>query len=282
MEFKVEQQIELFRYLSNVTEYSKNKIKSLLKYQNVLVNGKIVTQYNYLLKKNDNVEITKKRMPNIKDIEVLYEDDEFLVINKKAGLLTIATSKEKVRTLFHYVYNYVKEINKNNKIFIVHRLDKETSGIVLFAKNEKIKQALQDRWNEIVTLREYQAVVEGVFLEKSKKIEMYLIENKEGQVYKSKIKNLGKLAITKYNVVKHNGKYSLVNINIETGRKNQIRVAMAELGRPIVGDKKYKAKSNPCKRLMLHATKLEFIHPITKKKYKFTSNVPNSFNILVR
>ena len=108
MEFKVEQQIELFRYLSNVTEYSKNKIKSLLKYQNVLVNGKIVTQYNYLLKKNDNVEITKKRMPNIKDIEVLYEDDEFLVINKKAGLLTIATSKEKVRTLFHYVYNYVK------------------------------------------------------------------------------------------------------------------------------------------------------------------------------
>ena len=108
-------------------------------------------------------------------------------------------------------------------------MDKETSGIFLFAKNEKIKQALQDRWNEIVTLREYQAVVEGVFLEKSKKIEMYLIENKEGQVYKSKIKNLGKLAITKYNVVKHNGKYSLVNINIETGRKNQIRVAMADL-----------------------------------------------------
>lgn len=282
MKFKVEQQIELFRYLNNVTDYSKNKIKSLLKYQNVLVNGKIVTQYNYLLRKNDNVEITKKRMPNIKNIEVLYEDDEFLVINKKAGLLTVATNKEKVRTLFHYVYNYVKEVNKNNKIFIVHRLDKETSGIVLFAKNEKIKQALQDRWNEIVTLREYQAVVEGVFLEKSGKIEMYLTENKEGQVYKTKNQNLGKLAITNYNVIKHNDKYSLVNINIETGRKNQIRVAMKELGKPIVGDKKYKAKEDPCKRLMLHATKLAFIHPITKKKYKFTSNVSNSFNLLVK
>lgn len=281
MKFKVEEQTELMTYLLNVTEYSKNKIKSLLKYQNILVNGKIVAKYNHLLNKNDTVEITKKRMPNIKDIEVLYEDSEFLVVNKKPNLLTVATDKEKTRTLFSNVYDYVKDLDKHNKIFIVHRLDKETSGIVLFAKNQKIKDLLQEKWNDIVTLREYIGIVEGKPTKTTGELRMYLTENKEKIVYKTNNKELGKLAITKYKVLSTNDKYSLVNIEILTGRKNQIRVAMKELNTPIVGDKKYKAKTDPCKRLMLHATKLEFIHPVTKKKYKFTSKLPSSFNTLI-
>lgn len=282
MNFKVEKQTELMTYLLTVTDYSKNKIKSLLKYQNILVNGKITTKYNHILNKNDRVEITNKRMPNIKNIEVIYEDNEFLVVNKKPNLLTVSTEKEKNRTLFANVYDYVKELDKHNKIFIVHRLDKETSGIVLFAKNQKIKDLLQEKWNDIVTLREYQAVVEGKITPSSGEKRMYLKENKEKVVYKTNDKEQGKLAITKYKTITSNEKYSLVTLEILTGRKNQIRVAMQDLKTPIVGDKKYKAKTDPLKRLMLHATKLEFIHPITKKKYKFTSNIPNSFNTLVR
>lgn len=282
MKFKVEKQVELMAYLLNKTDYSKNKIKSLLKYQNILVNGKITTKYNHILNTNDIVEITNKRMPNIKNIEVLYEDNEFLVVNKKPNLLTVSTEKEKNRTLFSNVYDYIKEVNKNNKIFIVHRLDKETSGIVLFAKNQKIKDLLQEKWNDIVTLREYQAVIEGKPNPSSGEKKMYLKENKEKVVYKTNDRQQGKLAITKYKTIITNEKYSLVTIEILTGRKNQIRVAMQDLHTPIVGDKKYKAKTDPYKRLMLHATSLEFIHPVTKKKYKFTSTPPNSFTTLAR
>lgn len=282
MKFKVENQNELLPYLLQVTTYSKNKVKSLLKYQNILVNNQIVAKYNHVLNINDIVEITNKRMPNIKNIEVLYEDNEFLVVNKKPNLLTVSTEKERNRTLFANVYDYVKELDKHNKIFIVHRLDKETSGIVLFAKNQKIKDLLQEKWNDSVTLREYQAVVEGKITPSSGEKRLYLKENKENIVYKTNDKEQGKLAITKYKTIATNEKYSLVTIEILTGRKNQIRVAMQDLHTPIVGDKKYRAKTDPCKRLMLHATKLEFIHPVTKKKYKFTSKLPNCFKTLVR
>ena len=282
MKLRVKESTELMTFLLNNTDYSKNKIKSLLKYQNILVNGKIVTKYNFMLSKNNTIEITNKRMPNIKNIEVLYEDDEFLVVNKKANLLTVSTDKEKNRTLFHQVYSYVKDLNKNNKVFIVHRLDKETSGIVLFAKNEKIKELLQEKWNDLVTLRQYQAIVSGCPLKKEGEIKIYLTDNKENIVYKTNNRELGKLAITKYKTIKTNDNYSLLNIEILTGRKNKIRVSMLELDTPIVGDKKYKSKEDPCKRLMLHATKLEFIHPISKKKYKFESPVPKEFNQLMK
>jgi len=210
-------------------------------------------------------------------LDIIYQDKYILVVNKPSGLLTVSTDKEKEHTLFHQVYLYEKQKNKNNKIFIVHRLDKDTSGIVLFAKSEKIKHLLQDNWDNMVKTREYIALVEGEVKKDKDTIKSWLKENKNFITYSSNKKGDGKLAITNYEKVKTNSKYSLLKINILTGKKNQIRVHMKDIEHPIVGDKKYNSNSNPIKRLGLHATKLEIIHPITNEKVIFESKVPKSF-----
>ena len=212
-----------------------------------------------------------------KKLNIIYEDKEILVVNKESGLLTVSTEKEKERTLFHEVYTYLKQKNKNNKVFIVHRLDKDTSGIVLFAKNERLKNLFQDNWDSLVKNRGYIAIVEGVLDKKKDTIKSYLKETETLYVYSSLKPQDGKLAITKYNVVKEIKNYSLLDIRILTGRKNQIRVHLNDLSHPIAGDKKYGAKTNPIKRLALHANILEIMHPITKKVLYFETDVPNSF-----
>lgn len=207
-----------------------------------------------------------------KKLNIIYEDKDIIVVDKEAKLLTIATDKEKEKTLYHYVLEYVHDKHKSNKIFIVHRLDKETSGLVLFAKNPKTKNYYQDNWNNI-TKRYYQAVLEGKVKDKSKTIKSYITENKEFKSYSTDAKH-GKEAITKYELVESKNNLSLVNIEILSGRKNQIRVHMSEMGNPIVGDKKYGAKTNLYKRLALHANKLVVIDPHKKElvfesKFKF-------------
>ena len=208
----------------------------------------------------------------MKKLDIIYEDKDILVVNKPAKLLTIADNKERVKTLYHEVREYLHK--KNQKVFIVHRLDKDTSGIVLFAKNEKLKKLLQENWYNYK--REYIAVVEGHLKEKKGTIKCYLQESKTNQVYVSS-NGKGKLAITDYELINSNKSSSLVKINIKTGRKNQIRASMAYLGNPIVGDKKYDSKLNTFKRLALHHTKLEIIHPLRKKESVFISNPPEQF-----
>ena len=198
-----------------------------------------------------------------KKLDILYEDKFIIVINKPSGLLTISTNKEKERTLFHYVYEYLKQKNKNNKIFIVHRLDKDTSGIVVFAKDERTKFYLQENWNDFK--RGYVAVVEGKVKNKKGVLKSYLMETKTLYTYSVNDKN-GKLAITEYEKVLENKKYTMLSLNLKTGRKNQIRVQLSDLGNPIVGDKKYGIKKDPIRRMALHANYLEFIHPKTKEK----------------
>lgn len=212
-----------------------------------------------------------------KKMDILYEDKELLVINKPPKLLTVATEKEKNRTLYHEASTYVKKQNPKNKIFIVHRLDKDTSGVVLFAKNEKIKQMLQNNWEKCAEIREYLAVVEGNVKKKKGTIINYLKESKTFQVYDTKNPKLGKKAITTYQVLEANKSYSLLKINIHTGRKNQIRIALQSIGHPIVGDKKYESKKNPYRRLGLHAIKLEITNPKTKKTYQFYSKIPKEW-----
>ena len=216
-------------------------------------------------------------MKKNKKMDIIYEDKELLVINKPSGLLTIATEKEKFNTLYHQAREYVKKQNPKNKIFIVHRLDKDTSGIVVFSKNEKLKFALQNNWESVAKTREYMALLCGAPKIKKGTIKNYLKESKTLHVYNTK-NNDGKLAITNYEVVNENKEYSLAKINILTGRKNQIRVAMSEIGCPIAGDKKYNAKKNPFRRLCLHASKLELIHPVTKKTYIFDTKYPVLFD----
>lgn len=211
-------------------------------------------------------------------LKILYEDKTLIVISKPSGLLIIGTNKESNNTLYRKVSEYVKKQHKSNKIFIVHRLDKDTSGIIVFAKTEPIKRILQRNWDK--TKRKYIALVEGKINQKDT-IKNYLAETKTLRTYITNDKKIGKLAITKYQPIKSNKEYTLLDIEILTGRKNQIRVHMESINHPIVGDKKYNSKKNPIRRMCLHATYLEFIHPITNKKVIIEDKYPNIFDKLI-
>lgn len=215
-------------------------------------------------------------------LNIIYEDKNLIVIDKPSGLLTVSTEREKEKTLMHKVITYEKKKNKNNKAFIVHRLDKDTSGIVLFAKNIKIKTLLQNNWDDIVKVRQYVAIVEGNVGEESKTLRSWLKEDKTLRTYSSKREKDGKLAITKYRLITKTDKYSFLEVEIKTGRKNQIRVQLSDNGNPIIGDKKYNSKNNPIKRLGLHANKLIIINPITKEEMIFESDIPKEFIDLIK
>lgn len=256
---------------------SKNSVKSLLHNEKVFVNGNMTTKYNYELNIGDVVEIREKVAKNI---DIIYEDKDIIVINKPSGLLTVATEKEKNKTAYHLVMEYLKKKNKNNRIFIIHRLDKDTSGIIMFAKNERAKHLYQDNWNDIVKKRCYYEVIDGKMENKEGTIKSYLKEN-GNMVYSVKDRS-GKLAITEYKVLKERKNISLLDINLKTGRKNQIRVHMKENKTPILGDLKYGEKSKLINRLALHAYKLELVNPVTKKLLTFEINMPNEFKMLFK
>lgn len=272
-EYIIDKEILLFDYLKEILpNKSKNNIKSLLKNECIYINNKIITKYNYLLKENDILYIKYKTS----NLDIIYEDNNIIVIDKPSGLLTISNEKEKVKTLYHYVLEYLKK--KKQKVFIIHRLDKDTSGIVIFAKDEKTKKLYQDNWNDLVIKRGYIAVVCGKTKDNDT-IKSYLKESSNMMVYSSKD---GKLAITHYEKIKSNNKYSMLQIYIDTGRKNQIRVHMKENGTPIIGDKKYGCKDNSLKRLGLHSNILIVKNPINNKMFKFSSNYPKEFDELLR
>lgn len=272
LEYTVSSKIELLEFLYSVVNNSKNNIKSFLKNEKVYVNGHIVTKHNYLLDVGDKVVIKVFHT----DLDILYEDSLLLILCKPSGLLTVSTDSVREKTLFYEASNYVKMNNKNNKVFIINRLDKDTSGIVLFAKSERVKELFQSKWNDIVKVRKYVAVVEGVTL-KSGTIKSYLSENREHMMYSS---NRGKLAITKYERIKYNDSYSMLNVYLYTGRKNQIRVHMKDIGHLVVGDKKYGSKLNPINRLMLHCEYVEFLNPINNKVMKINCDYPTIFDSL--
>ncbi|HJJ16572.1 MAG TPA: RluA family pseudouridine synthase [Bacilli bacterium] len=273
MEYIVEKNEELLKYLySKLSNISKNNIKSLLKNEHILVNDRVVTKFNYLLKEKDTIHIIDNYIKDYKNIEIIYEDKDLIVVNKPENLLTIATEKEKDRTLYNIVSKYVKSKNKNNKIYIIHRLDKDTSGIIMFAKNIKVKEELQKNWNDLV-IRKYIALVSGNIKE-DMTLKNYISINKINESYITNIQN-GKLAITNIYVKKNYHNKTLLDIDIKTGRKNQIRLQLANINHSIIGDKKY--GNIKAKRMYLHAYSLEFIHPITKKRLKLKTVYPQNF-----
>ena len=284
--FKCNKKEELLSFLrENMTNKSKNNIKSLLSKEMVLVNGKVQTKHNFILFEGDTIEIkdTKIKTDNNykKEIKIVYEDEDIIVVNKPAGLLIISTDKEKEYTLYHMVSSYLKTKNKNNKVFIIHRLDRETSGLVMFAKNQKAKNLFQSNWDKMFIKRGYYAVVEGIPSEKEKTLVSYLNEN-EGHMVYTTTKNKGKYACTQYRVINETNKYALLDVNIKTGRKNQIRVQLKENGNVIVGDKKYGSKSDPLKRMALHAYKLEFNDPRNNKRTNIEIDLPYAFSKLIK
>lgn len=270
---------ELFNYLrNNLVSKSKNNIKSLLKNECVYVNNKLVTKYNYIVNKNDVIVIGKNIKKDNFNLKIIYEDNDIIVVDKPTKILTISNDKEKEKTLYREVSNYLKKEKK--KVFVIHRLDFDTSGVIMFAKREKVQQLYQDNWNNLAKVREYTAVVQGKTNNKGH-IESYLKMSKSLQVYSSKNKD-GLFSITDYERIKFNDKYSMLKILISTGRRNQIRCHMYDIGHPIVGDLRYKSKDNSLGRLALHANRLEIIDPLTNKLMIFVSEVPKEFYNIIK
>ncbi len=270
---------ELFNYLrNNLVSKSKNNIKSLLKNECVYVNNKLVTKYNYIVNKNDVIVIGKNIKKDNFNLKIIYEDNDIIVVDKPTKILTISNDKEKEKTLYREVSNYLKKERK--KVFVIHRLDFDTSGVIMFAKSQKVQQLYQDNWNNLAKVREYTAVVQGKTNNKGH-IESYLKMSKSLQVYSSKNKD-GLFSITDYERIKFNDKYSMLKILISTGRRNQIRCHMYDIGHPIVGDLRYKSKDNSLGRLALHANRLEIINPISNKLMIFTSEIPKEFYDIVK
>lgn len=212
-----------------------------------------------------------------KKLDIIYEDKYLIIVNKPSGILTISRDNRNDKNLYDEVKEYVKKQNPKNKIFIVHRLDKDTSGLIIFAKNEKVKRILQTNWTKVK--RYYYAVVNGIVKENNH-LENYLLETKTHDVIITKDKEKGILAITNFEVMEYNKKYTLLNIEIKTGRKNQIRVQLANIKHPIVGDKKYGNKERM--PLCLQAYRLEFLHPITNKNIEIEIKLPKNLENLIK
>ncbi|MCA1744506.1 MAG: RluA family pseudouridine synthase [Bacteroidales bacterium] len=283
----VSSEMELMTFLlASLPGKNRNNIKSLLSNHQVFVEGKMTSQFNFKLKPGHVVQVGGERSSTTQtsevhnDFSIVFEDDDLIVIDKPAGLLTIATENEKSRTAYHALSAHVKSVHPANKIFIVHRLDRETSGLLLFAKNQHTQQVLQQNWEEIVTERTYVAIVEGLVPKDAGTITSYLHENKALVVYSDQNPKGGKKAITHYKVIRRSTTNSMLEVNLETGRKNQIRVHMQDLGHSIINDKKYGATTNPIGRLGLHAKRLAFTHPVTQKPMQFQTRNPKKFLLL--
>ncbi len=259
---------------------NRSNIKTMLKNRQILVNEKESTQYNRVLKPGQTVTVQWERPPEViqyRGLTILYEDPHLLVINKQAGLLSIATEKEKIRTAYSILSDHIKRDDGRNRLFIIHRLDRDTSGVMMFAKNQEVQTLMQESWNATIKERAYIAVTEGPVPQPEGVIESYLRESKALIVYSSPHPEGGQLAITHYQELQRNEHHSLLELRLETGRKNQIRVHMQDIGHPIIGDEKYGATTDPIGRLGLHAWILAFTHPITHAPMRFETPIPGSF-----
>ena len=279
-EFKVHNDTELLPFLlEKYPSLSRNAVKSLLSNHQVAVDGAPVSQFNLKLSKDDIVIVSKNRIAKKerKNLPIIFENKELIVINKPSGLLSVASDNEKGRTAYRMVSDYLQQKDKHSRIYVVHRLDEDTSGVLVFAKNPQIKDALQQNWNDIVKSRRYYAVVEGTLEKKEDCLINYLKENALNLMYVTSDKKHGKKCITNYKVVRSNKLYSLLDINIESGRKNQIRVQLGNINHYVIGDDKYGEPSNPLNRLALHAYELSFIYPSTNKLMVFKTDIPQEF-----
>lgn len=263
----------------------RTNVKELLKHNQIKVGQEVTTQFNQPLSAGDVVSVNLTReWPQFynRRMKIVYEDDDIIVVNKGYGLLSMGNDKVKEGTAYSIIKEYLKWVDPRQKVFIVHRLDRDTSGLMMFAKNQESKERMQHNWNNMVLNRKYLAVVEGKVEQSEGVIRSYLAETSQYEVYSTDNPEEGQLAVTRYKVLACKNGYTLLEVELDTGRKNQIRVHMKELGHPIAGDRKYGAKSSPIHRLALHAQTLRFVHPTTRKEMNFTTPIPQSFERMVR
>lgn len=279
--FDVNEPTELMEFLlAKLSGKGRNKVKSLLSRGQVFVEGKVATQFNHPLEIGQQVVINRSETGNekqIKGLDILYEDSDLIVIDKQAGLLSIASNKEKNDTAYHLLMEHVRKSNASNRVFVIHRLDRDTSGVMMYAKSKKVQQVLQNSWKESVPDRRYIALVEGSVHKAEDTIISWLKESKTFKMYSSPTPNSGQKAVTHFKVLKKTRAHSLLEIRLETGRKNQIRVHMQDIGHSIVGDKKYGSTQNPIGRLGLHALMIAFHHPTTGELMSFETKIPEKF-----
>lgn len=279
-----DQPIPLLEFLrSNLPQQSRTAVKALLKYDQIQLEGTVTNQFDTPVAPGQTISINFSRpwqtLSNPR-LRIVYEDDDIIVVNKGYGLLSVGTDNKKEGTAYSILRDYLKRLNPANKLFIVHRLDQHTSGLMLFAKSIKAKEAMQHNWNNMVLDRRYAAIVEGCPEPAEGVRRSRLLENAQHLMYSTDDPK-GLEAVTRYKVLKSRNGYSLVDVSLDTGRKNQIRVHMHDMGTPIAGDRRYGAKTSPLHRLALHARTLRFVHPVTRKDMNFSIPLPASFNSLV-
>ena len=281
--FHVEEPTELLPFLlEKLPEKGRNKVKGLLTHHQVKVNNKVVTRHDVPLTPGQLVTVVVSgvaQKETLHGIQIVHEDDDVIVIDKPPGLLSIATDEEREQTAYRILMDYVRRKRPENRIFIVHRLDRETSGLMLFAKSESVQQALQHNWKNTVQKRLYVVVVEGQVNKTEDTIKCWLKESSTHTMYVCKPGD-GVLSVTHYKTLKSTEYYSLLEVELETGRKNQIRVHMQSIGHSVLGDKRYGAKTNPLDRLALHARVLNFRHPVTSEVLQFETKIPPAFQSL--
>lgn len=264
----------------------RSDIKKWLKNGHLKVDGVVTTAFDAPVAPGAVVEYNSSRPFTVfhhPRIELVYEDDHILVINKGYGLLSVSTlSHKKELNAYEIMRNYVKEVNPRNKLFIVHRLDRDTSGLMMFAKSEEAQEVLRHNWNNMILERLYVAVLEGSLEQDKGYVKSRLAENSQFVVYSTEEPEEGRIAVTHYEVLGRGNGYTLAQFSLDTGRKNQIRVHASDLGHPIAGDKKYGAVKNPLHRLALHAMTLRFAHPITRKDMNFQTPIPPKFAAAIR
>ena len=272
---------------------SRTSAKQLLSQRRVSVDGHIETRHDVMLQAGQTVEI-RSGMPsaelNHPKLRIVWEDEHLIVVEKREGLLTVATHPGSTETtVFSILKSYIRRSNPRGGIYTVHRLDRETSGLLVFAKDKQLQEYMREWWKDLVSRRTYVAVAEGIMQQRSGTIRTWLTEDKrQAVVYSSPVDDGGKLSVTHYKVIATSSpdseqRYSLLELNLETGRTNQIRVHLASVGHPVVGDRKYgSGKPTPLDRLALHARVLEFTHPVTEQVLHFETDIPKGFTALLK
>ncbi len=285
-DYPVNEECELLQFLmSHIDGISRTRAKELLSRKMVYVNSQITTRYNTPLHPGMLVQISDhghKRDLQSQWLRIVYEDAFLLVVDKANGILTNSTPGKRTQSVKTILDEYVKRTNRTFAVHTVHRLDRETSGLLIFAKRRDVQQMLVDRWRDLVADRRYIAVCEGQLEKEAGHVTSWLTDNKMFVTQSSPVDNGGKEATTHYRVLKLAADYNLVEMKLDTGRKNQIRVHMQDLGHSIAGDYKYGAQTDPIGRVCLHAYKLAFQHPVTGEFLKFETPIPEQFKKLVQ
>lgn len=261
-------------------------VKKWLRYGHLTINGTVAKAFDAPVEPSDEVALNMSRPWPVFShprIRLIYEDDDVMVIHKGYGMLSVATNSHKrEENAYDIMRQYVKSVDSRQKLWVVHRLDRHTTGLMMFAKSERAHDVLRHNWNNIILERLYVALLEGNLEQDSGYVKSRLAENSQFVVYSTEAPGQGRLAVTHYEVIRRGRGYTLAHFSLDTGRKNQIRVHAADMGHPIAGDRKYGASTNPIGRLALHAQTLRFAHPITKKDMNFHSPIPKEFLGVVR